>query len=92
VTNADRRTPPDAEGGVLASLAAAFEADPSDRFTVGELAKAVFPGEKTTRWHLVTVRRTLRNLPGLNLHFCRTDKGRARGWRYVMGASDTCCF
>ena len=42
------------------------------------------PGKPIERKHLVSVRRALRNLPDLKLHFYRAGKSCTRGWRYVV--------
>ncbi len=72
-------------GIVQRKLIAAFQIEPERRFTVEELAEIAFPDEPIERKHAVSVRRALKNLPGLGLHFSRTGKRRSRGWRYVVG-------
>ena len=72
-------------GIVQRGLIAAFQSELTRRFTIRELAKIVFPSEEVERKHEVAVRRAIRNLPGLNLHFCRAGEYGARGWRYVVG-------
>lgn len=71
--------------GILqCSLIAAFQGESGRRFAVEELAEIAFPGETIERKHLVSVRRALRNLPGLKLHFQRSGERGARGWRYLI--------
>jgi hypothetical protein len=71
-------------GIIQRRLRAVYETTPTLR-TVEQLAEIVFPGEVIERTHLVSVRRALKKLPGLNLHFFRMGKRRSRGWRYVVG-------
>ena len=71
-------------GIVQRGLIAAFQGEPGRRFTVEELAEIAFPGEPIERKHLVSVRRALENLPGLNLHFHKAGKSGSRGWRYLV--------
>jgi hypothetical protein len=70
-------------GTVQRSLIAALE-ERGRRFTVEELAKIAFPGELIERKHEVSVRRALKNLAGLDLHFCKAGESCARGWRYLV--------
>jgi hypothetical protein len=65
-------------GVVQRRLVAALQAEPKRRFTVDELAEIVFPGELIERKHEVSVRRVLKDLPGLDLHFRKV--GRAAPW------------
>ena len=74
-------------GVVQRRLIAAFESEPTRHFTIRELAELAFPGTPIERKHEVSVRRTVRNLPDLNLHFCRAGKFGAHGWRYVVGCT-----
>ena len=67
-------------GNVQRRLIAAVD-EPGRRFTIEELA---FPGEPIERKHLVIVRRALKNLPGLKLHFHKAGESGARGWRYLV--------
>jgi hypothetical protein len=69
-------------GVVQRELIAALH-EPSLR-TIEELAEIAFPGEIIERKHLVSVRRALKNLRGLKLHFQRTGESGTRGWRYVV--------
>jgi len=71
-------------GNVQRSLIAAFQGELGRRFTVDELAETAFPGEPIERKHLVSVRRALENLPGLELHFYKAGKSGSRGWRYLV--------
>jgi hypothetical protein len=71
-------------GNVQRRLIAAFEGERAQRFSVQELAEVAFPGETIERTHMVSVRRALRNLPGLKLHFQRTGESGSRGWRYLV--------
>ncbi len=73
------------QGIVQRRLIAAFQNEPTRHFTVEQLAEIAFPGEELDRKHAVSVRRALKNLPGLDLHLCRSAKPRAHGWRYVVG-------
>jgi hypothetical protein len=45
-------------------------------------AVAAFPGEPIERKHAVSVRRALKNLPGLDLHLHKKGRSFTRGWRY----------
>ena len=54
------------------------------RFTVDDLSKIAFPGEPMRRHHLVSVRRALQNLPGLDLHFHKAGESCTSGWRYLV--------
>jgi len=73
-------------GRVQRCIAEAFEAQPSKRFTVEDLAKLAFPGETIQRKHREVVRRALRRLePELGLHKSRAGVLRDAGWRYVIG-------
>lgn len=72
------------QGVVQRSLIAALD-ERGRRFTVEELAEIAFPGEPIERKHWVSVRRALKNLPGLDLNLHRAGKLRAGGWRYVVG-------
>ena len=69
-------------GVVQRRLIAAFPIEPGRRFTVEELAEIAFPGEPVERKHEVSVRRALKNLPGLDLHFYPAGTSGTRGWRY----------
>lgn len=71
-------------GIVQGRLIAAFQAEPGRRFKVVELAELAFPGEPIEHKHEVSVRRALRNLPGLKLHFQKAGKSGTRGWRYLV--------
>jgi hypothetical protein len=71
-------------GNVQRSLIAAFEGELGGLFTVEELAEIAFPGKPIERKHLVSVRRALRKLPDLKLHFQRTGESGTRGWRYLV--------
>jgi hypothetical protein len=71
-------------GNVQRSLIAAFEGELGRPFTVEELAEIAFLGEVIERTHMVSVRRALRNLPGLKLNFQRTGESGTRGWRYLV--------
>jgi hypothetical protein len=68
-------------GVIQRRLIAAFH-EPGRRFTVEELAEIAFPGEPLERKHAVSVRRALKKLPSIDLHFHKAGKTRARGWRY----------
>ena len=70
-------------GVVQRRLIAALD-EPGRRFTVEELAEIAFPGETIERKHEVSVRRALKNLDGLDLHFCKAGQSRAHGWRYLV--------
>ncbi len=72
-------------GVVQRRIIAALQAEPMRLFTVEELAEIAFPGEPIERKHAGSVRRALKNLPGLDLHLYRAGKLRTRGWRYVVG-------
>ncbi len=72
-------------GVVQRRLIAAFQSEPTRRFTVEQLAEIAFPGQQIERKHEVSVRRALKDLPGLHLHVFRGAKPRAHGWRYVVG-------
>ena len=71
-------------GVVQRRLIAALQAEPKRLFTVEELAEIAFPGEPIERKHWVSVRRALKNLPGLDPHLYRAGKSSTRGWRYVV--------
>ena len=71
-------------GIVQRRLVAAIQAEPKRLFTVEELAKIVFPDELIERKHLVSVRRALKNLPGLEPHVYPAGKSGTRGWRYEV--------
>ncbi len=58
-------------GIVQRRLIAAFQCEPTQHFTVEQLAEIAFPGEQIERKHAVSVRRALKDLPGLNLHVFR---------------------
>ena len=75
-------------GIVQRRLIAALQSEPTRRFTVEQLAEIAFPGEQIERKHVVSVRRALKNLPGLDLHVFRAGKPRAHGWRYVVGLAE----
>jgi hypothetical protein len=70
-------------GVVQRRLIAAFH-EPGRRFTVEELVEIVFPGEPIERKHAVSVRRALKNLPGLHLISYPRGKSGTRGWRHVV--------
>ena len=77
-------------GNVQRNLIATFQGEPGRRFKVVELAEIAFPGEPIEHKHEVSVRRALRNLPGLKLHFQRTGESGTRGWalpRAALGIS-----
>jgi len=71
-------------GIVQRSLMTAFQSQLGRPFTIEELAKVAFPGELIEHAHMVSVRRALRNLPGLKPHFQRTGESGTRGWRYLV--------
>jgi hypothetical protein len=48
---------------------------PAGRFTVEQLAEIIFPGEPIEGKHLVSVRRGLKNLPGVDLSLWRVQRG-----------------
>ena len=75
-------------GIVQRRLIAALQNEPTRRFTVEQLAAIAFPGEQIERKHAVSVRRALKNLPGLDLESCRAGKPRGHGWRYVVGLAE----
>ena len=79
-------------GNVQRSLIAAFQGELGRRFTAKELAEIALPGEPIERKHLVSVRRALKNLPGLKLHFHEAGKSGTRGWRYFVRRNGKCCF
>jgi hypothetical protein len=63
----------------------AGETSPTSRFTVEQLAAIIFPGEVIERKHLVSVRRALKNLPGVDLNLSRVRSGGGTpGWRYSL--------
>jgi hypothetical protein len=68
---------------VKRSLIAALN-ESGRRFTIEELAEIAFPSEVIRREHEVSVRRALKNLDGLDLHFCKAGESCARGWRYLV--------
>jgi hypothetical protein len=70
-------------GTVQRRLIAALD-EPGRRYAVRELAELAFPGELIERKHEVSVRRALKNLAGLDLHFSRAGESCARGWRYLV--------
>jgi hypothetical protein len=70
-------------GIVQRRLIAALD-EPGRRYAIQELAKIAFPGEPIERKHEVSVRRALKNLAGLDLHFCKAGESCARGWRYLV--------
>jgi hypothetical protein len=74
-------------GIVQRRLVAAFQLQPTPRVTVKQLAEVVFPAEQIERKHLVSVRRALKNLPGVDLHVCRIARSGAHGWCYVIGSA-----
>jgi hypothetical protein len=75
-------------GRVQRQIAAAFEAEPSRRFTIEELASAVYPGEAIERSHKVAVRRALKSVgPTIGLHTCRVGQLGKLGWRHVVGVA-----
>ena len=63
---------------------AALEAEPYRLFTIEELAECAFPGEPIERKHWVSVRRALKNLPGLDPYLYRAGKSGTGGWRYKV--------
>ena len=71
-------------GIVQRRLIAAIQGEPGRLFTVEELAEIAFPGEPIERKHLVSVRRALKNLPGLDPHLYKAGKSCTRGWRYKV--------
>ena len=71
-------------GVVQRRLVAALQAEPKRLFTVEELAEIAFPGEPIERKHAVSVRRALKNLPGLDPHLYPAGKSGTRGWRYKV--------
>ncbi len=75
-------------GIVQRRLIAAFQREPTRRFTVEQLAEIAFRGEQIERKHAVSVLRALKDLPGLDLHVSRGAKPRAHGWRYVVGLAE----
>ena len=75
-------------GIVQRGLLAAYQLEPTRRFTVKQLAEIAFPGEQIERKHAVSVRRALKNLPGLDLHVCRIARSGAHGWCYVVGLAE----
>jgi hypothetical protein len=52
---------------VQRTLIAALQSKPERWFTIDELAEAAYPGEAVTHKHTSSVRRALKNLPGLKL-------------------------
>ena len=75
-------------GIVQRRLIAAFHSEPTQRFTVEQLAEIVFPGEQIERKHAASVRRALKNLPGLDLQVIRASEPRTHGWRYFVGLAE----
>ncbi len=75
-------------GAVQRRLIAALQSKPSRRFTVAQLAEIAFPGEQIERKHAVSVRRALKDLPGLDLHVIRAGEPRMHGWRYFAALSE----
>jgi hypothetical protein len=69
-------------------LIAAFQSEPTRRFTVEQLSAIAFPGQPIERKHAVSARRALKNLPGLGLHAIRAGEPRVHGWRYVVGLAE----
>jgi hypothetical protein len=78
-------------GSVQFRLLAAFEAEPSRRFTMRELAEAVWPGEVIDRRHIATVSHSLKTLPGVKLSRRREGNSSrfhhpCQGWYYRISA------
>ncbi|SRR5208282_2145656 len=74
-------------GIVQRRLLAAFEAEPSRRFTMRELAQVVWPGEAIGDSHRASLCRALKRLP-VELTRCRVGKrGRRPGWLQLVSAS-----
>ena len=69
-------------GIVQRRLIAALQSKPTRRFTVEQLAEIAFPGEQIERKHAASVRRALKNLPGLHPHLHKKGRSFTRGWRY----------
>jgi len=74
-------------GIVQRRLIAALQNEPTRRFTVEQLAEIAFPGEQIERKHAGSVRRALKNLPGLDLSIITANKPGTRGWRYFVTLS-----
>jgi hypothetical protein len=71
---------------------------PHGRRVVRQLTEMAFPGEQIERKHEVSVRRALKNLPGVDLHLCRSSLvsvcNAARQWLAFTswGSRSKCCF
>jgi len=74
-------------GIVQRRLIAAFQSEPTLRFAVEQLAEIAYPGEQIERKHAVSVRRALKNLPGLDLFVMTANKPGTHGWRYFVTLS-----
>ena len=68
-------------------LIAAFQSEPTRSFTVEHLAAIAYPGEQIERKHAASVRRALKNLPGLDLFFMTANKPGTHGWCYFVTLS-----
>lgn len=71
-------------GHVQRAIAATFEADPSRKATVAELAAEILGG--TEMKHIVSVHRALRSVAAvLGLTRCRIGSPETGGWHHVWG-------
>jgi hypothetical protein len=71
-------------GAAQRTLTEAIQGEPGRLFTVKDLAEIALPGEPIERKHTVSVRRALKNLPGLDFHLYRAGGSYTRGWRYQV--------
>ena len=67
-------------------LRATLEGEPHRRFTIEELALAVFPGKTIERSQLVSVRRALTAIETHRMRASCIGSGK-RGWRYTVSAT-----
>ena len=73
-------------GHVQRAVIATFAAEPGSRFTVGELAALVYPGQPIEKKHTEAVNRVLRNLAAeIGLHRCRVSPSSRHGWHHRWG-------
>jgi hypothetical protein len=73
-------------GIVQRRIIAAFDAEPSRRFSIEELASVVYPGKTIERSQREAVRRALQSIgPVIGVHRSRAGRLGTRGWHHIIG-------